>query len=288
VGTGFPSENATREDPVKTFALALGAGGARGLAHVAIVEALDEMGVRPAAIAGVSIGAVIGAGYAAGMSGRAMRRHLLALAHDRGEVLRRMMGARAHAWSEVLSAGFGNPLVVDGAKFCQAFIADLVPQDFADLAIPLTLIATDLHRREAVGFTAGPLGPAVAASIAVPGLVRPVEHEGRVLVDGGLVDPLPFTGLRGKADVIVAVDVSGGAARAQTVPDPWETMFAAITVMSHTIVTEKLKSGAPDLLVRPNVGVFRVLDFFQASAILRAAEPAKAELKEKLGKLLAD
>jgi NTE family protein len=64
-------------------------------------------------------------------------------------------------------------------------------------------------------------------------------------------------------------------------------MFAAITVMSHTIVTEKLKSGAPDLLLRPNIGLFRVLDFFQASAILRAAEPAKAELKEKLGKLLS-
>jgi NTE family protein len=64
-------------------------------------------------------------------------------------------------------------------------------------------------------------------------------------------------------------------------------VFAAITLMSHTIVTEKLKSGAPDLLVRPNIGVFRVLDFFQASAILRAAEPAKAELKERLGRLLA-
>ena len=100
---------------MKTFALALGAGGARGLAHIAIVEALEEMGVKPAAIAGVSIGAVIGAGYAAGMSGRAMRRHLIALAHDRGEVLRRVMGARAVAWSEILSAGFGNPLVVDGA-----------------------------------------------------------------------------------------------------------------------------------------------------------------------------
>ena len=113
------------ERHVKTFALALGAGGARGLAHIAIVEALDEMGVKPVAIAGASIGAVIGAGYAAGMSGRAMRRHLIALAHDRGEVLRRVMAARAVAWSEILGAGFGNPLVVDGAKFCEAFLADL-------------------------------------------------------------------------------------------------------------------------------------------------------------------
>jgi NTE family protein len=273
---------------VKTFALALGAGGARGIAHIAVVEALDEMGVKPAAIAGVSIGAVIGAGYAAGLSGRAMRRHLIALAHDRSEVLRRVMGARAVAWSQILSAGFGNPLVVDGAKFCEAFIADLVPQDFADLAIPLTVIAADLHTREALAFTEGPLKSAVAASMAVPGLVRPIEHDGRVLVDGGVVDPLPFTVLRGKADVIVAVDVSGSGPQANGVPDPWESLFAAITVMGQTIVAEKLKSGPPDLLVRPNVGIFRTLDFFQASAILRAAEPVKAELKERLDALLAD
>ena len=272
---------------MKTFALALGAGGARGLAHIAIVEALDEMGVKPVAIAGVSIGAVIGAGYAAGMSGRAMRRHLIALAHDRGEVLRRVMAARAVAWSEILSAGFGNPLVVDGAKFCEAFLAGLLPESFADLAIPLTVITADLHAREALAFTEGPLKSAVAASMAVPGLVRPIEHDGRVLVDGGVVDPLPFTVLRGKADVIVAVDVSGGGAQAHGVPDPWENLFAAITVMGQTIVAEKLKSGPPDLLVRPNIGIFRTLDFFQASAILRAAEPVKAEVEERLGALLS-
>jgi NTE family protein len=270
---------------VKTFAVAFGAGGARGLAHIAVVEALDEMGVRPAAIAGSSIGAVIGAGYAAGMSGRAMRRHLIALAHDRGEVLRRVMGARAVAWSEILGAGFGNPLVVDGAKFCEAFLAELLPENFADLAIPLTVIAADLHGREALAFSEGLLKPAVAASMAVPGLVRPIERDGRVLVDGGVVDPLPFTVLRGKADVIVAVDVSGGGAEA-SVPDPWESLFAAISMMGHTIVAERLKSGAPDLLVRPNIGIFRMLDFFQASAILRAAEPMKAEVKQKLGALL--
>src|SRR5437868_14707514 len=160
---------------VRTFALALGAGGARGLAHIAIIEALDEMGLKPTAIAGVSIGAVIGAGYAAGLSGREMRRHLISLAHDRGEVLRRVMACRAVGWSEVLSAGFGNPLVVDGNKFYDAFLGDLLPQEFSDLKIPLTALATDLHARETVVFTRGPLKPALSASMAVPGLVRPAE-----------------------------------------------------------------------------------------------------------------
>lgn len=270
---------------MKTFALALGAGGARGLAHIAIIEALDELGVKPVAIAGSSIGAVIGAGYAAGMSGRAMRRHLITLAHDRGEVLRRVMACRAVGWSDILGAGFGNPLVVDGLKFYDAFLAELLPDAFSDLAIPLTVLAADLHAREPVVFTQGPLKPAIAASFAIPGLVRPLQLD-RVLVDGGAVDPLPFTCLRGAADIIVAVDVSGGAAEARGVPDPWESLFATISVMGHTIVSEKLKGGAPDLVARPNIGIFRMLDFFQASAILRAAEPIKAEVKERLGALL--
>ena len=273
---------------MKTFALALGAGGARGLAHIAIVEALDEMGVRPAAIAGSSIGAVIGAGYAAGLSGRVMRRHLISLAHDRGEVWRRVMGARAVAWSDILGAGFGNPLVADASKFYDAFLGDLLPADFSDLKLPFVAVTTDLHAREGVVFASGPLKPAVSAAMAVPGLVRPVDHQGRVLVDGGAVDPLPFGCLRGKADVIVAVDVSGGTEEQEEggVLDPWSSLMATISVMSHTIVQHKLKEGAPDLVVRPNVGIFRMLDFFQASAILRAADPIKAEVKEKLSALL--
>jgi len=272
---------------MKTFALALGAGGARGLAHIAIVEALDEIGVKPAAIAGSSIGAVIGAGYAAGLTGRAMRRHLIALAHDRGEVMRRVMAARAVAWSEILKAGFGNPFVVDAGKFCEAFLGQLLPADFSELAIPLTVIATDLHGRESLVFRDGPLRPAVAASMAVPGLVKPLELNGHVLVDGGVTDPLPFGCLRGKADVIVAVDVSGGVGERDGVPDPWESLFSAISVMSHTIVAHKLKECAPDLVLRPNIGIFRMLDFFQASAILRAADPVKAELNRRLGALLS-
>ena len=186
----------------------------------------------------------------------------------------------------MLSAGFGNPLVVDALKFYDAFLGELLPEDFADLKIRFTAITTDLHAREALALSQGPLKAAVAASMAVPGLVQPLEVGGRVLIDGGVTDPLPFGCLRGKADVIVAVDVSGSAERAG-VPDPWDSLFSAISVMGHTIVSHKLKEGAPDLVLRPNISVFRMLDFLQASAILRAAEPIKREVREKLGALLA-
>ena len=157
-----------------------------------------------------------------------------------------------------------------------------MPEDFAALAIPLTVVATDLHASSEAAFTAGALKPAVAASMAVPGLVRPIEIGGRVLVDGGAINPLPFDHLRGRADVIVAVDCSGGPSEPRGIPDPWEALFATIHVMGQSIVAEKLKAGGPDLVIRPNVGAFRMLDFFRASAILRAAEPVKAQVKERL------
>jgi len=270
----------------KTLALALGGGGARGLAHVVVIEALDEMGVRPVAIAGCSIGAAIGAAYAVGMSGKAIRRHVISLAHARGETMARLFAARAVTLSSMIAAPFGNPMLLDAEKICAAFLPDAVPDDFAQLEIPLIVPATDLYGRSEVAFAAGPIKLAIAASMAVPGLVRPIDHEGRVLVDGAAVDPLPFQHLRGRADVILAVDTTVGPIAPRGMPDPWENLFATLQVMSHTIVREKLKHGAPDILLRPELSTFRLLDFFHASAILRAAEPLKAQVKEKVAALL--
>ena len=278
-------ERASSARATPTVALALGLGGARGLAHIAVLEALDEIGVRPAAIAGVSIGALIGTAYAAGMSGREIRAHATRLLHDRGEVLRRLLSIRIGRISDLLATG--NPMLIDARGFVEAFLPERVPENFAELATPLTVVATDYWQRREVAFSSGPLRPALAGSLAIPGLVRPVEHDGKILVDGGAVNPLPFDCLRGAADIVVAVDVTGGPSGPNpAVPDPFEALFATIAVMSHAIIAEKLKSGAPDLLLRPNVGAFAMLDFFRVSAILLAAEPMKEELKRKLGELL--
>jgi NTE family protein len=271
---------------MKSFALALGGGGARGFAHIAVIEALDEMGVRPAAIAGVSIGAAIGAAYAAGVSAKTLRRRAIAIAHKSRDTWALLSAARVLGLRQALAAGFGNPLVLDAHKVCAAFLPEAVPDDFAQLKIPLTLIATDLYAGAEVAFTSGNLKAAIAASMAFPGLLQPVESEGRVLVDGAAVNPLPFDHLIGKADLVVAVDPSGVPLDAHGVPGPWETLFTTLQVMGDTIVAHKLARGAPDLIFRPNVRVFRLLEFLRASAILRAAEPVKAEVKERLGPML--
>jgi NTE family protein len=272
----------------KTFALALGGGGARGLAHIAVLEALDELGARPAAVAGTSIGALVGAAYAAGMSGKEIRRFVIALAHDRGEIFRRLIAARAGTFSNLFNIGFGSATLVDAEKFCTQFLPEQVPDDFGALALPLTIIASDLYRRQPAVFASGALKPALAASIALPTVMRPVIVDGRVLIDGGATNPLPFDALRGRADIVVAVDISGEPAdERRDIPNPWECLLSTVLVMGSAITAEKLKHGAPDLIVRPKVGGFRSLDFLQASAILRASEPVKAEVKEKLAGLLA-
>jgi len=242
----------------KTFALALGGGGARGIAHIALIEALDEMNVRPVAIAGTSIGALIGAAYAAGMPGKAIRRHVLAMAHDRTDVFRRLIAARAGTIASLFALGTGRATLVDGEKLCAQFMPEVVPEDFSALAIPL------------------------------PSLIRPMVIDGQVLVDGGATNPLPFDQLRGKADIVVAIDISGEPREERLdIPSPWECLVSTVLVMGNAITTEKLKHGAPDIVVRPNVGIFRTLDFFHASSILRAAEPAKAEFVDALAALLA-
>jgi NTE family protein len=272
----------------RSLALALGGGGARGIAHIAVLEALDELGAKPVAVAGTSIGALIGAAYAAGMPGKEIRRFVVTLAHNRGEVWRRLIATRASTFANLVNIGFGSATLVDAEKFCEQFLPSEVPEDFGALEIPLTIIATDLYRRQQAAFASGPLKPALAASIALPTVMRPVLIDDRVLIDGGATNPLPFDALRGRADVVVAVDISGEPTdERRDIPNPWECLLNTVLVMGNAITAEKVKHGAPDLIVRPKVGAFRGTDFLQASAILRASEPVKAELKEKLEALLA-
>ena len=108
---------------MKTFALALGGGGARGLAHIPVIEALDDLGLKPTAIAGTSIGALIGAAYAAGMRGKDIRRHVIALAHNRGEITRRLIAARAGTLADLFTGAFGQATQLDAEKVLRAVSA---------------------------------------------------------------------------------------------------------------------------------------------------------------------
>ena len=279
-----------RDENPKTgrpIALALGGGGARGLAHIVALEALDELGLRPSRIIGTSMGAIIGAAYAAGVSGTALRSHAQAVLKDRTKVLARLLQARVGKMSDLFGRGVGNPVLVDGEKVLDLFWPEAVPDLFADLAIPFSAVATDYHARSEAVFDRGPLVTGVAASMAIPGLVRPVLAKGRVYVDGGAVNPLPFDLLPDEA-LVIAVDVTGGPASDDgETPEPFEALLGAAQIMQGAIVEQKLRARRPAVLVRPRVGGFHALDFFRGKAILQAAEPIREELKRAIAAALA-
>jgi len=279
--TKSPRPSRTSASP--TIAVALGSGGARGIAHIAMLEALDEFGVKPVALSGASIGAIVGAAYAAGFEARLLRTHALRVMRDRTDVMARLLKARVGRFADLIFGGLANPILLDAEIFLEMFWPDDMPERFEDLAIPFQAVAADFHGRGEAVFTSGPLAPAVAGSMAMPGLIKPVEMNGRVLVDGGAVNPLPYDLLFGRADIVIAVDVTFGVPRGRGGGlTPFDAMFGAAQIMQGAITAQKLKARLPDVLVRPPVEGFRVLDFFRAAQILRVCDASKDELKRRL------
>ncbi|WP_052513213.1 patatin-like phospholipase family protein [Bosea sp. LC85] len=285
--TSSPRPAPRRSDSAEPrLALVLGAGGARGLSHIAVLEALDELGVRPGLIVGCSIGAIIGAAYAAGLSGTDLREHVALTFRDRARVIARLLDARVGKFTDLMR-GLGNPVLIDGERLLDLFWPQAVPDRFEELQSPFAAIATDYHLHAEVSLTSGPLTPAVAASLAIPGLVRPVVLGGRVLIDGGAINPLPYDRLLAPGRIVMAVDTSAPATISDTrVPEPLEAMVGVSQILTRTIVQRMIERHPPDILIRAGIDGYGGLDFFRARAILDASEPLKDEVKRRLSQAL--
>jgi NTE family protein len=277
-------EAASRSSP--GVALALGGGSARGLAHIVIMEALDELGIKPVAIAGTSMGAICGALYAAGLSAAQIRADFESQLASRVAFAIRFAGKLGGGLASLWSAR--QPSVIDTVTLFEMILPDILRTDFAALAIPFVAVAADFYAIEQVALDRGPLIPALAASCALPTWARPVVLDGRVLIDGGYVNPIPFDVVMDRADVTIAVDVTGDPQRRPgvKVPNPLEAMTGAAQLLFHSITREKLRSVTPEILIRPKVGAFGAFDFFKIDEILAASESAKDELKRKLAQCL--
>jgi NTE family protein len=184
----------TRRDPTRV-ALALGSGGARGYAHIGVIQVLEERGMEVVNVAGSSMGALIGGLYAAGkLDGYTD----WVCGLSQLDVLR------------LLDVSLSAPGVIRAEKIFVR-VRELVGGALIeDLAVPFTAVATDLTARKAVWFQRGPLEVAIRASIATPGVFTPVMLNGRLLADGGLMDPVPIAPTAStRADATIAVDLGG-------------------------------------------------------------------------------
>ncbi|AMJ63347.1 patatin [Bosea sp. PAMC 26642] len=266
--------------------LVLGAGGARGLSHIPVLEALDELGIKPSLIVGCSMGAIVGAAYAAGLSGKELREHVVSTFRDRARVIARLLDARVGKFTDLMR-GLGNPVLIDGERMLDLFWPEAVPDRFEELKTPFTALATDYHLHCEVSLSQGPLTPAVAASLAIPGLIRPVVIEGRVLIDGGAINPLPYDRLLAPGRIVMAVDTSAPATVSEArIPEPLEAMIGVSQILTRTIVQRMIERQPPDILIRAGVDGVGGLDFFKVQAILEASEPVKDEVKRRLSQVL--
>jgi NTE family protein len=263
--------------------LALGGGGARGLAHIPMLEVFDELGVKPAIIAGCSMGALVGAAYACGMTAKDMRLQAEKILGNRMGAARYVFGTRGSKMRDIISLRGLMSLHLHGEKLVDLALPDSLVQNIEETQIPLRIIATDFERMEERVLSQGSIVKAVAASIAIPGLIVGPRIDGHVHVDGGVTNPVPFNHVREGMDIVVAIDVTGKPkALARAHPSNMELAVGSMLIMFNQLAELRRAVSPPDIYIRPEVESFGSREFFRPREIFEAATASKDKLKRAL------
>jgi NTE family protein len=295
-----------------TFGLVLGSGSARGWAHIGVLRALADAGIRPDLICGTSVGAFIGAAYA---DNSLDRLEPWARGLDWRKVLR---------FFDVRLAGG----LIKGERLVEFFAAGFGDKDMTDLSMPFGCVATDLATGREVWFREGSVVDAVRASVAVPGLLAPHLFNGRLLVDGGLVDPVPVSLARAMgAELILAIELgsdlvrhrhrvrsevgpgdpesswtarmrrwmkldsdisaaASGEARALSLPSLADVMMTSINIMEVRIARARLAGDPADVIVRPQLADIGMLDYYRAGEAIDEGYEAMTQALPQVRALL--
>ncbi|MBM9538726.1 patatin-like phospholipase family protein [Desulfobulbus alkaliphilus] len=267
----------------KEIGLALGSGGASGLAHIAILRVFDEMDIRPARISGTSIGAVIGALYAAGLSADEIEAIFRDFAGSKLDALTGILRSDLKLY-DVLAVNLDDGGLIDPTAFLKFLAGHVEATRFEDLHIPLAVVATDFWSGESVIIDEGDLFAAVHASMAVPGLFDPVIRGDLLLVDGGTSRPLPFDLLFSDTDRVVAIDVSGNRRPSDDNTGITDLLFKTFELMQQSLIREMILRQEPDLYIQLDISDVRLLEFHRLDTILEQARPGAEHLREQLRK----
>lgn len=286
--------------------LALGSGSARGWSHIGVIRVLERAGVSPDIVCGTSIGALVGAAYAAGEV-------------DRLEAWIRTLTRQAVLG--FLDVRFGGGLIA-GARLFDHIRARFTDPGITGLGRIYGAVATELATGREVWLRDGPVLEAVRASIAIPGLFTPARQGGRLLVDGGLVNPVPVSLCRALgADTVIAVALNGDElercpreaarsdeassrvpallsrlrterrprARKPEVPSPsmLEVLTTSLDIMQVSISRSRLAGEPPDVVIRPRLSDFALMDFHRAEEAIAEGQRAAEEALPQISELLA-
>jgi NTE family protein len=281
--TAMTGETQKQGRPKARIGLALGGGAARGWAHIGVIEVLGENGIAPDIVCGCSMGSLVGAAYVTGRIG------------NLSDWVKKL------AWPEILSlidVGFSGGGLIRGEKLLRFLREKLADIDIVASPIPYAAIATDLETGAEVWLQEGSLFDAVHASIAIPGVFDPVQLDGRWLVDGGLVDPVPVSPCRALgADYVIAINVNGemprkawnndtmqtgelvarlrslfgrdngnsGAGNRPARPGYLSTASAALYIMQDRIARARLAGDPPNIVLTPPLGHIGLHEFDRAA-----------------------
>ena len=280
--------------------LVLGGGGARGGAHLGILEVLEDLRIPVDCIAGTSMGALVGGAYAAGVSPAEMRERIGktdwgAMFNDNAS--RDLQTLRRRAMDDRFFSGLEFGVTEDGLRYREGAIAgekiklffselvraDLGERNIEDLPLPLTLIATDIVSGQRIAMRSGNLTSAMRASMSVPGAIAPVTRDGHKLVDGGLVDNVPIQEVRDrcKAEVVIAINVGSPMLSGPQVAGAVSVVAQMVNLLTEQNVAKSLSLLGPrDIYMRPELGDISAMDFgkqLDAAAIGKATALAQAD-----------
>lgn len=253
----------------RRIGLALGGGGARGAAHLGVLKVLEQEGIRPDCVVGVSAGSVVGAGYCAGISVAEMEE----IALD-------------WQWSKLGHIVLPRLGFFDSRRL-ESYVTEVIGDlQFADLSIPFAAVAADILTGQLVVLREGPVAWAVRASCALPGIFTPVERGDQLLVDGGTINNLPVSVVQEMgADYIIAVDLlpppQEGHPRPHNLFEMWSLSFYTLLRVTHA------EGKDAHCLITPAVGSYGIFDFSKIEEILEkgveAAEAKIDQIKADLG-----
>ena len=266
--------------------LALGSGSARGLAHIGVIRALKEEGIPIDMIAGTSIGAVVGGLYA-------LRRNITRIEEIADEISRRRL-------LSLVDLAFHRTGLIAGRRVI-AWAKSMIGRDvqFSDLEIPFACVATDIMTGEEIVINEGSVMEAVRASSSIPGLFSVARLQGRYLVDGGLVNPVPISTVKNMgAEIVIAVNVIPGTfsedrthwrgRRGKTgskEPNIIDVLMQSIHIGARPLVEAALRSA--DVAIEPQVASIGPGDFHRARECILQGELAAADSIPKLNRLLS-
>jgi len=255
------------ELPKPKVALVLGGGAARGFAHVGVIRALEQEQIPIDLIVGTSVGSLIGAIYASDANSFELEWTAFKIEKD-----------------SIMDYGFMSAFAGMGAakgEKLEEFVRAKVPiMNIEGLKIPFAAVATDLNRGKRVVLDRGSVARAVRASSAIPGVFMPVDHQGKLLVDGGVVDNIPVSVARERgADMIIAVDIGENVINFD-ITNVIDVMLQAITIMSAE--NAKTRKREADILIAPKVGDVGMLDFTQKKRCMQAGIEATKKMMPEI------